>query len=198
MGNMDLYNAVRAVPPEALKPITGGKLKGKSDINPMWRLKTLTEQFGPCGIGWRYELVRFWTEPGAGGEVSAWAQINLYIRQGEEWSAAIPGLGGNMLVQTERGSLVTNDEAYKMCLTDALSVACKALGVAADIYWELDKSKYEKPDAEPHRPILSSAGKSWPKAIQGIKNGNTSVERILSMYQVSPDDELLLREAQNA
>ena len=37
-----------------------------------------------------------------------------------------------------------------MALTDALSVACKALGVAADVYWQADKTKYTR-DTEPPR-----------------------------------------------
>ena len=57
MDNMRIYNAVREVPPEAQKPIAGGRLKGMTDINPMWRLKRLTEMFGPCGLGWRYDIV---------------------------------------------------------------------------------------------------------------------------------------------
>ena len=50
MENMDIYDRVRTAPQDALKPITGGRLNGKTDINPMWRIKTLTELFGPCGI----------------------------------------------------------------------------------------------------------------------------------------------------
>ena len=42
----------------------------------------------------------------------------------------------------ERSGLYTSDECFKMALTDAISVACKALGFAADIYWEADASKY--------------------------------------------------------
>ena len=49
MGNLDLYDKVRAVPKEAQKQISGGRLNGMTDINPMWRIKTLTEQFGVCG-----------------------------------------------------------------------------------------------------------------------------------------------------
>lgn len=30
-----------------------------------------------------------------------------------------------------------------MALTDALSVACKSLGLGADIYWEADVNKYD-------------------------------------------------------
>ena len=45
--NMTLYNAVRTPPPEALKAITGGRLKGMTDINPMWRIKTMTAALPP-------------------------------------------------------------------------------------------------------------------------------------------------------
>ena len=46
MGNLDLYNKLKVVPSEAIKPIQNGRLKGMSDINPMWRIKTMTEHFG--------------------------------------------------------------------------------------------------------------------------------------------------------
>ena len=54
--NMRIYDRARTVPDTALRPINAGRLRGMSDINPMWRLKTLTELFGPCGIGWWYEI----------------------------------------------------------------------------------------------------------------------------------------------
>ena len=60
MENLKIYEAARKVPNEALKPIQAGRLKGKSDINPMWRIKKLTEIFGPCGIGWKYTIVKQW------------------------------------------------------------------------------------------------------------------------------------------
>ena len=148
--NMSLYNAVRTPPPEALKTIQAGRLKGMSDINPMWRIKALTEQFGPCGAGWKYTIERFWTESGAGGEIAAFAQINLYYRIGEEWSGPVPGIGGSSFVSKEKTGLYVSDECYKMALTDALSVACKALGVAADVYWQSDKSKYTN-DTQPEQ-----------------------------------------------
>ena len=70
MNNLDLYNKVRTVPPEAQKPILGGRLKNMTDINPMWRIKTLTEQFGACGIGWYYDIVSERLEVGANDEKS--------------------------------------------------------------------------------------------------------------------------------
>ena len=48
--------------------------------------------------------------------------------------------------------MYTSDECYKMALTDAISVACRALGVGADVYWEADRSKYSAPPAAPEKP----------------------------------------------
>lgn len=144
MDNMAIYEAVRQAPKNALREIQAGRLKGKSDINPMWRIKALTEQFGPCGIGWKYEIIKEWLEPGANGEIAAFVDINLFIKVDGEWSAAIPGTGGSMYVVKERNGLYTDDEAFKKALTDAISVSCKALGFAADVYWNADSTKYSQ------------------------------------------------------
>lgn len=140
--NLKIYNAVREVPKEAQKPISAGRLKGKTDINPMWRIKCLTEQFGVCGLGWRYEITNKWTESGVKDEISAFVQINLYVKIGDTWSEAIQGVGGSSFVTREKQGPYQSDECYKMALTDAISVACKALGIGADVYWEADKTKY--------------------------------------------------------
>lgn len=141
--NLALYNKVRAVPKEAQKLISGGRLKGMTDINPMWRIKCLTEQFGPCGVGWYYEITDKWIETSmAKDEITAHIKLNLYIKYDGEWSKPIQGVGGSMLVVSEKNGLYVNDECYKMALTDAISVACKALGMGADIYWQNDNTKY--------------------------------------------------------
>ena len=132
--NMTLWNKVKQPPPTALKTINAGRMKGKSDISPIWRYQALTEHFGPCGKGWKYKVVRVWNEPGSDEQVFAFAEILLYVKFGGEWSDGIPGYGGNMLVTKEKAGLHSSDEGYKMAITDALSVACKMLGIAADIY----------------------------------------------------------------
>lgn len=147
--NLEIYNAVRKVPQEAQKPIAGGRLKGKTDINPMWRIKTLTEQFGVVGFGWYTEIISQWIEKGAAGEAAAFCNINLYIRQGEEWSKPIFGTGGAMFVEGEKNGLRTEDEAFKKAYTDAISVACKAIGIGADVYWSSDRTKYDAPPTQP-------------------------------------------------
>lgn len=142
--NLRFYEQLRKVPQEALKPISAGRLKGKSDINPVWRIKAMTDAFGPCGIGWKYEIVKQWQET-YGQEVKAFTNINLYIKVDGEWSEPIPGNGGATLVEISKSGPYVNDEGFKMSLTDALSVAMKSLGVAADIYFDKDpiKSQYD-------------------------------------------------------
>lgn len=146
--NMRIYDAVRAVPPEAIKPITAGRLKGKSDINPMWRIKVLTEQFGPCGEGWYTEGVRYWTViQEKSMEMAVFCELQLHTRGENGWSAPIYGIGGNTVIAAEKNGLYLDDEAYKKAYTDALSVACKALGIGADVYWQSDRTKYSpRPD----------------------------------------------------
>lgn len=151
---IDIYESLSRPPKDALREIQAGKLKGKTDINPQWRYKAMTEAFGLVGIGWKYEVRKLWTEQGAGAEKLAFAQVAVYIKDGDAWSDPIEGIGGSRLVQLEKGAAVSNDEGYKMAVTDAFSTALKMLGVAADIYagrW--DGTKYnDEPATPPHQP----------------------------------------------
>lgn len=146
--NMKIYNESREVPSEALKIINGGRLKGMSDINPMWRIKKLTELFGMCGIGWKVEIVGRRLEQGGENEIVCFVDINLYVKVDGEWSEAIPGMGGSSFVTKERTGIHTSDECFKMAYTDAISVACKSLGFAADVYFANDRTKYSEKDNE--------------------------------------------------
>ena len=143
MGNLDLYEKVRSVPDSAKKTIKGGRTSGMTDINPMWRIKVLTEQFGPCGIGWYYIPTKKWLET-SGNEIAAFVDIELYVKVDGEWSKPIPGNGGSMFASKEKSGIYVSDECYKMATTDAISVACKQLGIGADVYWDSDRTKYNK------------------------------------------------------
>lgn len=141
--NMEIYNLLCNTPDIAKKEIKGGRLKGMTDINPMHRIKMLTEVFGACGFGWYYEITDKWLEQGADGVIAAFVNINLYVKYNGEWSKPIQGTGGSSYVAKEQKALYTDDEAYKKALTDAISVACKALGMCADVYYKKDfETKY--------------------------------------------------------
>lgn len=191
--NLTIYNTVRNPPKEALKPIKGGRLSGYTDINPMWRIKALTEQFGVCGIGWKYTITKQWTEQGANGEVAAFTNIDLYIKVNGEWSDAIPGTGGSSFIAKERSGLYTSDECFKMSLTDAISVACKSLGFAADIYWNNDRSKYDRPEetqmAEPQKKIDDTKAQVIYDLLQKT---NADVKAFLKYYGVKTVEDMTL------
>lgn len=165
--NLRFYNQGRTVPANALKPIKAGRLKGMSDINPMWRMKRLTEIFGPVGFGWKYTIDRQWVEP-YGQEVKVFCNISLFVRDPEtkEWSDAIPGVGGSAVVSVESKGPYVNDEAYKMALTDALSIAMKPIGIGADIWYGENatghnESKYEQyTRTDNSQPTQQNAGTS--------------------------------------
>lgn len=154
MDAMEIYNKLSHPPENMLRNIDGGKLRGKTDINPQWRYKAMNETFGLVGIGWKYEVMRLWTEAGADGEVLSFAQVAVYVKTGDTWSEPIIGVGGSKLVQFEKGQLVSNDEGFKMAITDAFSTSLKMLGVAAAIYegrW--DGARYtDSPESSNSKP----------------------------------------------
>lgn len=152
MDNLSIYERVRNVPDNAKKSIGAGRLKGMTDISPMWRIKTLTEVFGPAGKGWWPENVQFSTHPATDGTVSVQCELDLFVVIDGEKSAPIHGVGGAMLIAKERAGLYHDDEAFKKAYTDAQSVACKLLGVGADVYWSKDSTKYTAPQSAQAAP----------------------------------------------
>ena len=60
--NLNIYKLLSETPKEARKTIAAGKLKGMTDINPMWRIKRMTEVFGPQGEGWKIDVVKTGTK----------------------------------------------------------------------------------------------------------------------------------------
>lgn len=147
--NLRLYNRIKSVPDTAKKKIDGGRLKGMTDISPMWRIKMLTDLFGPVGIGWNVCQTDYRTVTNDTlGETAVFVEVALTYREtpDAEWSAPVFGTGGAKLVTIEKGGIHLDDEAFKKAYTDAISVACKALGMGADVYWDRDADKYNYGD----------------------------------------------------
>ena len=186
MNNLDIYNRFRAVPAEAQKTIKGGKLNGFTDINPMWRIKMLTEGFGPCGFGWYIESEEHWTEQ-IGNEVGIFCRVALKVKHPEngEWSMPIVGIGGSKLVGKGKGYGM-DDEAYKMAFTDAISVACKNLGMAADVYYANDRTKYTP--APKAKAPMSKEHPKWQDLLNAVLAGQFTWQRLEEMYAFNEAD----------
>lgn len=185
--NMWLYNKVRDVPLEAQKEIKAGRLKRMTDIDPMWRIRELTRNFGLCGIGWYYDITKQWLEVASDGTVKCFLNINLYIKDKEtnEWSMPIQGTGGNSFLSfegAEKRSYV-DDDCFKKALSDALGIACKALGFGADIYWGKDPTKYVA--SAVRNDDIKKAISGIVDLINRLKSANASrdqVENIIAKY----------------
>lgn len=206
MENMEIYKAFRSVPDNAKKTINAGKLKGFTDINPMWRIKMLTEQFGACGFGWYIESEEHWTES-LGTEIAVFCKVILKVKHPEtnEWSAPIIGIGGSKLSGKGKGDGI-DDEAYKMAYTDAISIACKALGMAADVYYEKDRTKYNSyvepskaapqpqslsvPPQQESKPIMHQQHEKWYAILQTIASGQYTLEQYKKKYYFPEADEI--------
>ncbi len=189
MGNLEIYEKYRAVPKEALKDFDNGKFKG-TDINTMWRIKSLTEQFGVCGVGWYFTIKRTWTETTPNEEQFAFAEIELFIKVDGEWSKPISGNGGNKIARvTKNGEYSTSDEAYKMAVTDALGVACRNLGFGADVYWQNDKSKYTESETTTTGKQTAVAKKASPNQVKILAKNYTG-ENLAKLLEVNGVDKL--------
>lgn len=173
MDNMYLFNQLATTPNEAKKPIEAGRLKGFTDINPMWRFKRLTEVFGPVGIGWKFVITDKQIIPGADGVISAFVDVLLFYKNGNEWSEGIPGTGGSSFVAKEKNGLYTSDECFKMALSDAIGTACKALGMSADIYFSKDRSKYTAVEDAPEIKMETVEDAAGYKLTFGKHKGKT-------------------------
>lgn len=208
MNNLDIYNALKTPPKEALKTIAAGRLKGMTDIKPQWRIKAMTEQFGPCGIGWYTDNIEFNYQKTDGGEVVCNCRLNLFIKVDGEWSKPIFGTGGSKLVAQESTKLYVSDEAEKMAMTDALSVAMKAIGVAGDIYLGYSDSKYEpntqneapkntpKQDLNPNGKPKVKLELATPKYVElagKLMSKEITIEAIKDYYALSEEVETALK-----
>jgi hypothetical protein len=163
--NMALWDRVCVTDPRAVKPITGKQYSGNSP-KPYWIVQRLTEEFGPCGIGWGYTvlnermerlsdtdvlhvaLVRFWYElSGKRGEVEQIGQTKATY-------------------MTNKDKLMVDEDAPKKSVTDALVKCASYIGFAGDIFsgrWDDSKyvqwarEQYEPPKEEkPASPIPES------------------------------------------
>ena len=187
---------VKQPPQNALKRIDFGYLKGKSDINPQWRLMAMTQAFGMVGHGWTYRIVRTWSEKCETGAVMCFSEVAVKTKLDGQWGEEFFGIGGSEIVEKNKNGISPNDEGYKKATTDALGVAFKAVGVAADIYFgNYDGSKYmyDIQSAfyeEPKKPSIDD--ERLNKAIEQVKLGNTTVEKITKNFELTPDQLILI------
>lgn len=150
--NMSLWDRLQYTEQSATKKVTGGKIPGALDINPTWRMKRMTEMFGPMGKGWGWELNEKWIDE-IEGKKFAYVMLTVWWSEdgGKTRYLVGPHVGGTSMSMAK-------DEAWKQSITDAFGKCASGLGVAADIYeGKWDDSKYQNvQDAEAYRQKASA------------------------------------------
>lgn len=140
--NLALWRAVETTPPDQTKAITGKAYKGTSP-KPYWIVRKATETFGPCGIGWGFNIVSERIEDGLDGTRIHVAHVRVWFKwQGER--GEIEHVGQTVFCHKTRGGEARTDEdAPKKSVTDALVKALSMIGFAGDIFMgRYDDSKY--------------------------------------------------------
>lgn len=139
--NLALWHQIEKTPESQTKAITGKPYKGTSP-KPYYLVQKATETFGPCGIGWGFEIVNERVENGAEGDKVHIAHIRVWY----EWNGKrgqVEHVGQTMLAGKNRNGPFTDEDAPKKSVTDALVKALSMIGFAGDIFMgRYDDSKY--------------------------------------------------------
>jgi hypothetical protein len=153
--NLRHWNALGRTDPAHTKGFQrAGGFRGTA-IKPIWTELRMTEQFGPCGVGWGMDKPEFQLVPIDGnGELLVFCTVRLWYvdPDGNGTVGTVYGVGGDKVITRRSSGLATSDEAFKACFTDALSNAMKHVGVGADVHMGLfDDSKYVREASEAFR-----------------------------------------------
>lgn len=139
MSNTELWDRLGKTDPAHTKAFQrAGGFKGTA-IKPMWSFRRMTEEYGPCGIGWGIGEPTFQVVH-AGDEILVYCTVSV-------WHGArnntVFGVGGDKAVSKFSSGLRTDDEAFKKAFTDAVTNALKLIGVGADVHMGMfDDNKY--------------------------------------------------------
>jgi len=149
--NMRIWDQVGTTDPSATKNFTGmGGFRGTA-IKPTYLMRKATEVFGPCGEGWGWTVLedRF----DEGGPLQAptkeWPdaprinaklhtlEVQLWYLGKDGQKCTVEQYGHTPFVHLQQGKIITDWEAAKKSLTDAIGKCLQPLGFAADIHMGL-------------------------------------------------------------
>lgn len=151
MANQDnkaIWEKAFTTDPQFVKPITGKQYQGSSP-SPYWIVQRATEIFGPCGIGWGYNIQSERIERFSDTDTVHIAMVEVwYMHEGKRGSFQHIGQT-KMSYKTSKGSMMLDEDAPKKSVTDALVKGLSMIGFAGDIFlgrW--DDSGYIREAAE--------------------------------------------------
>lgn len=146
--NMRIWDQVDKTEPSATKAYTGmGGFKGTA-IKPTYLMRKATEVWGPCGESWGWTVLEDRFDEGAPlqAPTKEWPdaprinsklhtlKVQLWYLGKDGQKCTIEHYGHTPFVLLQGGKIITDWEAAKKSLTDAIGKCLQPLGFAADIY----------------------------------------------------------------
>lgn len=205
----DLWDSVATTPPSKTKAITGKPYRGTSP-QPYYLIRRATEVFGPCGIGWGFNIIEERIEDGSQNVRIHIARVRVWY----EWAGKrgeVEHVGQTVFCGVNKHGPFTDEDAPKKSVTDALVKAMSLIGFAGDIFsGRYDDSKYVDSLVEeanrPKREQPASATTDLAGAVAQIKAARSADElrairaRLIEITPSWPakDREILTREFSSA
>lgn len=149
MNNMEIWDKVKKTDLKWTKESTNGA--GLTSINGMYCTMRATELFGPCGLGWGYDVLEERLDDGTeqkhenGDYITKThtIKIKLWYKVGDE-RGEITHFGHTPYIMKSKYGAYQDDEAPKKSLTDAIKKCLSMIGVGADIHLgQFDDQSYK-------------------------------------------------------
>ena len=155
MDNLKLWSAVKTTDTQYTKKGQGGQ-SGSTSINAHYMMMRATEQFGPIGIGWGYDVLEERIDEAEhvymtigkdrildGINKNHTIKLKLWFKWGDERGSVIDFGHTKYCYKTQRGKWMYDEEVSKKSLTDAIKRCLSKIGICADIYLgEFDDHQY--------------------------------------------------------
>lgn len=177
--NKALWQRAFTTDPKAVKAITGKQYNGNSP-KPYWIIERLTDEFGPCGIGWGFSILNERFERFSDTDTLHVAVVRFWYMLGEKRGELEQVGQTKATYTTSKGAFLVDEDAPKKSVTDALVKCASYLGFAGDIFsgrW--DDSKY-----------VQAAGAEWE-----ARRNDTEAKKAAELRAAWLDDQATKLEA---
>lgn len=187
--NMGIWDDVCKTNPKYTKDYLVG-VNQLTSINPMYLVMRATEKFGPCGIGWGYEILEDKVVDGHPLILSATqcvlAKLHvLKLRLWYKWegqTGEVFQFGQTPLTYESNGKLFTDEDAPKKSVTDAIGKCLSMLGFGSDVYMgyfndphyvERMQQEHDAANAEsqPRDEPVDTEVSQQPPVVEEVKTG---------------------------
>lgn len=193
MTNKALWQRAFTTDPKAVKAITGKQYKGNSP-KPYWIVERLTDEFGPCGIGWGFTILSERFERFGDTESLHVAVVRLwYVMDSQRGEFEQVGQTRSSYMSAA-GKFIVDEDAPKKSVTDALVKCASYLGFAGDIFSGMwDDSKYVEQAAQHY---VDKAMAEDPERAAWLEGRRQAIMGVLNMGELRRVVEAAIETAQ--